>query len=171
MCLVTDSCPTLCNPMDCSPPGFSVHGDSPGKNTGVGCHAFLQGIFPKQGSNPCLLCPLHWQAGSLPLVPSGRPFLKVSSLQMGCKDHMDQSHTLFLYGILSHTITSLCSVSMFQDHVFCLTLEWYDLRGGQSILQSNVSLLLVLSRGALASPCAPLMHNSQCPRLTADHAW
>ena len=33
--------------------------DSPGKNTGVGCHALLQGIFPPQGSNPCLLCLLH----------------------------------------------------------------------------------------------------------------
>ena len=37
--------------MDCSPPGFSVPGDSPGKNTGVGCHALLQGIFPIQGLN------------------------------------------------------------------------------------------------------------------------
>ena len=44
-------CPTLCDPMGCSPPGFSVYGDSPGKNTGVDCHAFLQGIFPTQGSN------------------------------------------------------------------------------------------------------------------------
>ena len=44
-CLVSQSGPTLCDPMDCSPPGSSVHGDSPGKNTGVGCHAFLQGIF------------------------------------------------------------------------------------------------------------------------------
>ena len=44
----------LCNPMDCSPPGSSVHGNSPGKNTGVGCHALLQGIFLTQGSNPCL---------------------------------------------------------------------------------------------------------------------
>ena len=41
-------------PMDCSPPGSSVHGDSPGKNTGVGCHALLQGIFPTQKSNPGL---------------------------------------------------------------------------------------------------------------------
>ena len=40
------SCPTLCDPMDCSLPGSSVHGDSPGKNTGVGSHALLQGIFP-----------------------------------------------------------------------------------------------------------------------------
>ena len=36
--LVAQSCLTLCNRMDCSPPGSSVHGDSPGKNTGVGCH-------------------------------------------------------------------------------------------------------------------------------------
>ena len=43
-----------CNSMDCSPPGSSVHGDSPGKNPGVGCHALLQGIFPTQGSNPGL---------------------------------------------------------------------------------------------------------------------
>ena len=54
LCVVTQSCPTLCNPMDCSLPGPSVHGDSPGKNTGWGCHAFLQGIFPTQGSNPGL---------------------------------------------------------------------------------------------------------------------
>ena len=41
----------LCNPMDCSPLGSSVHGSSLGKNTGVGCHALFQGIFPTQGSN------------------------------------------------------------------------------------------------------------------------
>ena len=55
LCLVAQSCPALWDPTDCSPPGSSVHGDSPGKNTGVGCHAFLQGIFPTQGSNPGLL--------------------------------------------------------------------------------------------------------------------
>ena len=54
-CLVAQSCLTLCDPMDCSPPGSSVHGDSPGKNTGVGCLALLQGIFPTQGLNPGLL--------------------------------------------------------------------------------------------------------------------
>ena len=59
--------------MDCSPPGSSVHGDSAGKNTGVGCHALLQGIFPTQGSNPCPLSFLHWQAGALPLAPPGKP--------------------------------------------------------------------------------------------------
>ena len=53
-CLVTQSCPTLRGSMDCSPPGFSVHGGSLGRNTGVSCHALLQRIFPTQGQNPAL---------------------------------------------------------------------------------------------------------------------
>ena len=52
LCLVAQSCLTLCNSMDYSLPDCSVHGDSPGKNTGVGCHALLQGIFATQGLNP-----------------------------------------------------------------------------------------------------------------------
>ena len=51
VCKSLQSCPTLCNPVDRSPPGSSVHGGSPGKNTGVVCHALLQGIFPTQGLN------------------------------------------------------------------------------------------------------------------------
>ena len=54
---VAQSCPTLFNPMDCSLPGSSDHGDSPGQNTGVGSLSLLQGIFPTQGWNPGLpLC-------------------------------------------------------------------------------------------------------------------
>ena len=49
LCLVAQSCPTLCDPMDCSPSGSSILGDSQGKNAGVGFHALLQGIFPTQG--------------------------------------------------------------------------------------------------------------------------
>ena len=55
MCLVAQSCRTLWDSMNCSPAGSSVHGESPGKDTGVRCHALLQGIFPTQGSNPGLL--------------------------------------------------------------------------------------------------------------------
>ena len=51
LCLAAQSCLTLCNSIQL---GSSVHGDSPGKNTGVGCHALLQGIFPTQGLNPGL---------------------------------------------------------------------------------------------------------------------
>ena len=57
-------------PWTCSLPGSSVHGASPGKSTGVGCHLFLQGIIPTQGSNLCLL---HWQADFLPLSHLGIP--------------------------------------------------------------------------------------------------
>ena len=45
LCWVTQSCPSLCDPMDCSPPVSSVQGDSPGKKTGMGCHALPQRIF------------------------------------------------------------------------------------------------------------------------------
>ena len=58
-------CPPLCNLTRLLCPW-----DSPGKNTGVGCHFLLQRIFPIQGSNLHLL---HWQAGSLPLAPPGKP--------------------------------------------------------------------------------------------------
>ena len=73
MCQVASVVP-LCDPMDCSPPASSPW-DFPGKNSGVSCHALLQGIFPTQGSNPCLFCLLLWQAGSLPLAPPGKPIL------------------------------------------------------------------------------------------------
>ena len=53
--LFAQSCLILCDHIDCSPPGSSVHGDSPGKNTGMGCHALLQGIFLTQGLDPGLL--------------------------------------------------------------------------------------------------------------------
>ena len=67
---VTQSCLTLCNPMDCSPPGSSVHGDSPGKNTGVGCHALLQGNLSNPGIEPRSPA---LQAYSLPSEPPGKP--------------------------------------------------------------------------------------------------
>ena len=62
-------CPTLCDPMNCTPPDSSVHGDSPSKNIGVAHHALLQKIFPTQGSKLRLLCLLC----SPPLVKIWRP--------------------------------------------------------------------------------------------------
>ena len=59
--LITQPCLTLCDRMDCSPPGSSVRGDSPGKNNGVGCHALLQGRSPPV------------QAGSLLSEPPWKP--------------------------------------------------------------------------------------------------
>ena len=56
LCLVAQLCLTLCNTMDSSLPGSSVHGYSPVINTGVGCSSLLHGIFPTQGLNPGLPC-------------------------------------------------------------------------------------------------------------------
>ena len=101
MCLVFQLCPTVCDPVNCDPPGSSVHGDPAGKNTGVNCHALLPGIFPTQGSNPGLLyCRqilyhlkhqgspriLEWVAhpfsrgSSRPRIKLGSPALQVNSL-------------------------------------------------------------------------------------------
>ena len=66
------ACLTL-QPHGLQPAKFPCWWNSLGKNTGAGCHFFLQGIFPTQGSNPCLLPLLHWQAGSLPAEQWGKP--------------------------------------------------------------------------------------------------
>ena len=60
--LVTQSCLILCDPME--PARLFCPWNSLGKNTGVGCHALLQGMFPTQGSKPHLLRLFHWQVGS-----------------------------------------------------------------------------------------------------------
>ena len=65
------SCPTLYDPMDCSLPGSSVHGLLQARI--LEWVALHQGIFPTRGSNPHLLCLLHWQVGSSPLAPPGKP--------------------------------------------------------------------------------------------------
>ena len=64
------SCPTLCDPMDCSPPGSSIHGVLQAKNTGVGCHVLLQGTFPNRGIEPRSPA---LQVDSLPAEPQGKP--------------------------------------------------------------------------------------------------
>ena len=90
------SCLTLCDPMDCSPPGSSLQGDSPSKNTGPGCHALLQGIFLNQGSNPHLLHFLHQQVGSLPLAPPGKPVWCIASVQYVGSIRMIIVHVIFI---------------------------------------------------------------------------
>ena len=63
------SCLTLYDPMDYSLPGSIVHGDSPGKNIGVGCHALSRGSsWPRDRTCVSYVSGI-WQAGSLPLVP------------------------------------------------------------------------------------------------------
>ena len=71
--LVTESCLTLLDSMDCSLPGSSVHGDSPGRNAGVDCPFLLHGIFLTQGSDLQLFHLLPWQADPSPLSHLGSP--------------------------------------------------------------------------------------------------
>ena len=66
---VTQSCPTLCDLMDCSLSGSSVHGDSPGKNTRVGCHALPSGDRPNPGTETKSAA---LQADSLSSEPPGK---------------------------------------------------------------------------------------------------
>ena len=73
-CLVAQLCSTLCDPIDCSLTGSSGHGYCASKNTGVGCHALLQGIFLTQGLNlHCRFVESHaLQANSLQSEPPGK---------------------------------------------------------------------------------------------------
>ena len=73
-CVCAKSLSDCLLPHELQPARLLYPWDSPGKNTGVGCHFLLQGIFPTQRSNLSLLHLLHWQVDSLPLVP-GKPTL------------------------------------------------------------------------------------------------
>ena len=83
--LVNESCLTLCNPTNWNPPRFLSPQDFPGKNTGVGWHFLLQGVFPTQLLNLHLL---HWQVDSLPQSHQG------SLLNLAGKH---KTHTLISY--------------------------------------------------------------------------
>ena len=76
------SCLTVCNSTDYSPSGSSVHRDSPGKNTEMGCGPSSKGIFPIQRWKPHLLHLQHWQVGSRPLVPPGKPMVDSEQMEI-----------------------------------------------------------------------------------------
>ena len=102
------SCPTLCNPMDCSPPGSSVHRIL--QTTGGGCHALLQTIFLTQGSNLHLLCLLNYQAGNFP--------------KGSCEDYHETGLWLF-FSELSHRFR-VTSQSPWQPSNQKLLMTWIE---------------------------------------------
>ena len=113
--------PTLCNVMNCSPPGSSVHGDFPRKNTGVGYHLLLQLIFPTQGLNPGLLhCRrilYHLSHQRSPFVlPNNIKYLKIyyyHNSYIPCKcscPHVAQELLGFKEGLL---VVFICSIFFF----------------------------------------------------------
>ena len=143
--LVAQSCLTLCDPMDYTLPGSSVHRNSPGKNTGVDCHALLQGIFPTQGLNPGLS---HCRQILYYLNHPGSPFSNsVSQYLKGCwaswllkktenysiilsqvlwtfRDHMP-----FDYKDRRTVLLSTCSFTMCSENNWKMSSKWGDPSG------------------------------------------
>jgi len=98
------SCLTLCDSMDCSPSGSSVHRIFPGKNTGVGCHFLLQGTFRTQGLNLHLLC---WQEDSLPLSHLGSPECTVRCMNASAASKKTLfQHVIYSQGLCTFQMTS-----------------------------------------------------------------
>ena len=114
--LVAQSSPTLYDPMDCSPPGTSVCGIFPGKNTGIGSHSLLQGIFLTQGSN---LGVLHCrQILSSLFEPTGETCMSVKvqstrrPLKAGEKGSSSGHYSLLKLQIVPLKLTQFCFLKM-----------------------------------------------------------
>ena len=96
--LLVYACSVLSNtlwPHGLYPARFLCPWDFSGKNAGVGCHSLLQGTFQSKGSNPCLLCLLHWWADSLPLSHLGNPFFAWDTLFQFSSVHLLSRVLLF----------------------------------------------------------------------------
>ena len=88
------------------PPRLLCPWDSPGENTGVGCHFLLQGIFQTQGSNPRLLRLPHWQAGSLTQAPPAKPLLTLVDVRIQAKRRTPGCQRMLSVGRIStHLVT------------------------------------------------------------------
>ena len=130
------SCPTLCNPMDYSLPGSSVHGFSRQEFWNGLLFPSSQRIFPTQVLNLCLLCLLHWQVGSLPWVPPGKPWLgwdlpKVGTTEI-CYSEKASRRLVSPNESITHPGKSICLQTQLPQH--CLS------SGTHTHTQSQISL-------------------------------
>ena len=132
------SCPALCNLMECSPPSSSVHGHSSDKNTGAGCHALLQGIFLTQGQNSCLLCLLHWQEGSLPLETH---LESESEVTQSCPTLCDPMHCSppgsSIHGIFQARVLEWVAISFSRGYSQPRDWTWVSHIEGQTLYHLN----------------------------------
>ena len=110
-------------------------GNSLGKNTGVGFYAFLQGVFPTQGLNPCLLHLLHWQVGSLSLAPPE----KLIPLHTRTHTHTHTLYLIYLF-VVNNTSMNIGVHVSFQMSVFDFFPEIYP---AMELLDHMIALLLV----------------------------
>ena len=125
-CLVANSCPTLCDPMDCSLPGSSVHGDSLGKNTGVGCHFLLQCMKVKSESEVAQSCPTqrpHGLQHARLLCPSPTPRVYSNSCPLSQRCHPTISSSVIPFSSCPQSFPASGSFQM----------SWFFTSGGQSM--------------------------------------
>ena len=109
---------------------------------GVGRHAFLQGIFKTQESNPHLLCLLHWQAGSLPLGPPWKP-ISVPALYIFMCFPLSPIFNIALLRFFSllHKILTFPLASLFQYHLSFLSPSSYSLHSAEMFLKLSITNL------------------------------
>ena len=110
LCLIAQSCPTLCTPMDCSPPGSCVHGDSLGKNTEAGCRALLQRIFPTQGSRPGVSIAGGFRQGRPRVLEwVSHPFSGTLTTRKSTRGLLNPRQILYQLSYLGSSLFLLCS--------------------------------------------------------------
>ena len=116
-------------PHGLQPTVFLCPWDSPGKNTGVGCHFLLQGIFPTQELNTCLMRFLHWQPNSLP--PPGKPSngTRQKKAQITRPERRDQCLAIQRLPWVARVASGVAEPVKFQSYSFCDTVVpiWRDL--------------------------------------------
>ena len=148
--------------MDCSPPGSSVHEDSPGKNTGAGCHTLLQGIFPSQGSNPGLL---HCRQILYLLNYQGSPYIYTCPLFFGFPSHLGHHRALTRVPCAIQKVL-ISSVHLLSRVLIFATPWTAACQASLSITNSRSSpklmcIKLVMLSHPLSSPSPPAPNPSQ----------
>ena len=144
LCSVTQSCLTLFDSVDYSPPGSSVHGDSPGKNTGWVAMPPLQGIFPTQGSNPGLL---HFRQILYHLSHQGSPWTLewvAYPLSRGPSQPRDQTRlSCIAGGFFISWATREALQTMGSQRVTHWTMTTFSItQGGQAYKKKDAGVLL-----------------------------
>ena len=126
---VTQSCPTLWDPMDCSPPGSSVHGILQARVLEWVAMPSSRGVFPTQGSNlPSLISLLLWQAGSLPLAKgtincSLETSEGVKQISLGSCFYSKGAAAVLVYFWTSHFSSDSCTKLM-RDVIYFRNTLW-----------------------------------------------
>ena len=151
--MCAQSCLTLCNSMDCRPPALLSMVFS-GKNTGMGCHFFLQGIFPILGSNLCLLRLLHWQVDSLPL--SGKLLWPSINFKLLKKKKTIRINWELYYADSLAPSSSLWSksLSLLKNTYLLKAVQWF---WGATKIETSASTSSPLTRELVAATCTPTL--------------